>query len=509
MKYRKKPAQPHVAAAAAPPKEDRVQHAPGGLKGRWLVNSLSFVVVILAVIIIFVSVGISSYYYSSIRDNLSNRVHSAASAVRDNFTQSSYDQYLGAIRQYVLGYEDKDKVELQFIDNAGLILMSTSALTADPNPSTDDVVRALTNEAPESWTGEDPMTGERIMSVSEPMYSSRGDLLGVVRVISSLEIAEHQISIIILSAIAACLIFLTLVVASNSYFIRSILLPVTRINELAKEIANGQYGMRLHKVFDDEIGELCDSINHMSDEISRAERMKNDFISSVSHELRTPLTAIAGWSETLAAGGAQDPEEVMQGLDIIQKESRRLTQMVEELLDFARMESGRMKLDMEVFDVSLELYEAVYMYENLLRNSEMTLHYSKEPDSYFISGDRHRMKQVFLNVIDNAAKYGRSGGKIEVALSREANTILVCVRDWGPGIPEAELPFVKEKFYKGSSKQRGSGIGLAVTDEIITMHGGSIDITSKQDTGTAVYIRIPAIDPVVTAEPTPTEEIEP
>ena len=123
---------------------------PRRSEGRWLVNSLSFVVVILAVIIIFVSVGISSYYYSSIRDNLSNRVHSAASAVRDNFTQSSYDQYLGAIRQYVLGYEDKDKVELQFIDNAGLILMSTSALTADPNPSTDDVVRALTNEAPES-----------------------------------------------------------------------------------------------------------------------------------------------------------------------------------------------------------------------------------------------------------------------------------------------------------------------------------------------------------------------
>ena len=170
-----------------------------------------------------------------------------------------------------------------------------------------------------------------------------------------------------------------------------------------------------------------------------------------------------------------------------------------------------MKLEMEVFDVSIELYEAVYMYENLLRSSEMTLHYSKEPDSYFISGDRHRMKQVFLNIIDNAAKYGRSGGKIEVALSREENTIVVCVRDWGPGIPEAELPFVKEKFYKGSSKQRGSGIGLAVTDEIVRMHGGSLDITSKQGAGTAVYIRIPAVDPVVSAEPIPesVEDIEP
>ena len=506
MKYRRKPTAPR--ASAAPPSEERVQHAPGGLKGRWLINSLSFVVIILAVI--FVSVGISNYYYSSIRDNLKSRAHGAAVSVRDNFTDASYDQYRLGIEQYVLSYEDKNMVELQFIDSAGHIFRSTSELTVDPNPSSEDVQRALNDESVCSWSGDDPVTGERIMSVSEPMYSARGNLLGAVRVISSLRIAERQITIIILISIAACIVFLMLVVASNSYFIRSILMPVTRINEVAREIASGQYGMRLHKVYDDEIGELCDSINHMSNEIARAERMKNDFISSVSHELRTPLTAIAGWSETLAAGGAQDPE-VMQGLDIIQKESYRLTQMVEELLDFARMESGRMKLEMEVFDVSLELYEAVYMYENLLRSSDMTLHYSKEPDNYFISGDRHRMKQVFLNIIDNAAKYGRSGGKIEVSLSREDNMIVVCVRDWGPGIPEAELPFVKEKFYKGSSKQRGSGIGLAVTDEIVTMHGGSLDITSKQGAGTAVYVRIPAVSPAVSAEPVlnPMEENEP
>lgn len=508
MKYRKKPAKPRVTATAAPSAEERVQHAPGGLKGRWLVNSLSFVLVILALIIIFVSVGISNYYYSTIRENLKSRAHNAAISVRDNYTETSYDQYYNGIGQYVLGYEDKDKVELQFIDSNGRILRSTSALTADSNPSTEDVFRALTEEAVCSWSGEDPMTRERVMSVSEPMYSSRDDLIGAVRVVSSLKIAESQITIVIMSAIAACLLFLVLVIASNSYFIRSILLPVTRINEIARQIAAGQYGMRLHKAYDDEIGELCDTINHMSDEIARAERMKNDFISSVSHELRTPLTAIAGWSETLAAVGAQDPEEVMQGLDIIQKESCRLTQMVEELLDFARIESGRMKLEMEVFDVSLELYEAVYMYENLLRSADMTLHYSKEPGHYFISGDRHRMKQVFLNIIDNAAKYGKQGGKIEVSLSREENMIIVCVRDWGAGIPEAELPFVKEKFYKGSSKQRGSGIGLAVTDEIVTMHGGTVDITSKQGTGTAVYVRIPAADTSAGTIPEPLEEIE-
>ncbi len=504
MKYRLTPINP-PSNKKPQQKEIRVQHAPGGLKGRWLVNSLSFVVVILAVIIIFVSVGISSYYYSSIRDNLKNRVHSTVSSIRDNFT-STYDQYLSGIRQYALSYEDKDKVELQFIDTSGRIILSTSELTADSIPSTDDADRALWENTVCSWSGDDPMTGERIMSLSEPIYSARGELIGAVRMISSLETAEKQITIVILASIAACLLFLILVIASNSYFIRSILIPVTRINEVAKEIAAGQYGMRLHKTYDDEIGQLCDSINNMSDEIAKAERIKNEFISSVSHELRTPLTAIAGWSETLTSMGAQNPEDVMMGLDIIQKESRRLTQMVEELLDFARMESGRMTLNIEIFDLSKELYEAIYMYENLLQSSGMTLHYKKEPDSYIVSGDKHRMKQVFLNIIDNAAKYGMSGGKIEISLYRQENTIVTCVRDWGNGIPEAELPFVKEKFYKGSSKQRGSGIGLAVTDEIVKMHNGSLDITSRVGSGTAVYIKIPAIDPEIEPEIVTKEE---
>ncbi len=217
------------------------------------------------------------------------------------------------------------------------------------------------------FTGRDPLSDERVMSVTAPLLSSRGDLVGGVRFISSLRVVERQIWIIIGVSLLACLVFLIFVVASNSYFIRSIVDPVLKINNIAKEIAAGRYGVRLQKTYDDEIGELCDTINYMSDEINRAERMKNDFISSVSHELRTPLTAIGGWSETLLAGGGEDPEEVMQGLTIIQKEAGRLTRMVEELLDFARIESGRMKLEVENFDLSIELYEAVYMYENLLR----------------------------------------------------------------------------------------------------------------------------------------------
>ena len=154
--------------------------------------------------------------------------------------------------------------------------------------------------------------------------------------------------------------------------------------------------------------------------------------------------------------------------------------MVEELLDFARIESGRMKLEIETFDMSIELYEAVYMYENLLKKSGIRLLYDEDVDAnYYINGDRHRMKQVFLNILDNAAKYGGDGKQIDIDLKRDGGNIVASVRDYGQGIPEAELPFVKEKFYKGSSKQRGSGIGLAVTEEIVSMHGGTLDIASE------------------------------
>ncbi|MCB6365690.1 HAMP domain-containing histidine kinase [Intestinibacillus massiliensis] len=488
MKYRKK-----QAARGKPAQEVRVQHSPGGLKGRWMINSLSFVVCILAAVIIFVSMGISSYYYSNLRGNLVTRASETAGVFKKYWTNSE-EQFISMADQHVADFKEKDKLELQFIDRYGRVFCSSSGLATDSIPGTSDVERAMGDKAISVFTGEDPQTGERVMSVSAPLTTNHGELIGAVRYITSLELAERQIAIVILLSIVASLVFLVLVVASNRYFIKSIVEPVMKINVIAGEIAAGRYGMRLQKVYDDEIGELCDTINYMSDEISRAERMKNDFISSVSHELRTPLTAIAGWSETLIAGGAQDREETMQGLEIIQKESRRLTQMVEELLDFSRIESGRMKLEVGPFDVSIELYEAIYMYENLLEDAGIQVAYHKEEGSYFISGDRHRIKQVFLNVLDNAAKYGKSGGRIEISLRREAGNVVVCVRDWGAGIPEAELPFVKEKFYKGSSKQRGSGIGLAVTDEIVTLHGGALDIRSRVGEGTAVYITLPALE---------------
>lgn len=480
-----------------PPEEDRVQHIPGGIKGRWMLNSLSFTVAILALVVIFVSMITASYYYTNLQDNMRSRATASASFL-NSFLNNSSEQLYGVIRQYVADYPDKDKLEVQMINASGRISFSSSGLTSTSSnsvPATGDVEQCLTQKKITSWSGVDESTGERVLSVSSPLYTSTGRLFGALRFVTSLSVVEQQIAVIIFLSVLSGFVFVGLVIISNRYFIKSIVEPVMKINIIAKEIAAGRYGMRLHKIYDDEIGDLCDTINYMSDEISRAERMKNDFISSVSHELRTPLTAIGGWSETLIAGGAEDKDEVMQGLSIIQKESKRLTQMVEELLDFTRLESGRLKLTMETFDLSSELFEAVYMYENMLKSEGMAISYLHPDVAYFVNGDRHRLKQVFLNIIDNAAKYGKNGGKIEVTINMEEDKqVVVRVRDWGAGIPEKELPFVKERFFKGSSKQRGSGIGLAVTDEIVRMHGGTLTINSRVGEGTCVTIAIPGLD---------------
>ena len=228
---------------------------------------------------------------------------------------------------------------------------------------------------------------------------------------------------------------------------------------------------------------------------SQNEKMKRDFISSVSHELRTPLTAINGWGETILEDileDTSDPEQLRRGLRIIVNESRRLSNMVEELLDFSKMEDGRFTLQIEEVDLQAELEDAIFTYQELFRQEGIALEYSPgDGDLPLVPGDPERLKQVFCNVLDNASKHGGAGKRITASIVQEGEEQVVRVRDYGPGIPEAELPFIKQKFYKGTSKARGSGIGLAVCDEIINLHNGEFTIGNAEGGGAVVTIRLP------------------
>ena len=277
----------------------------------------------------------------------------------------------------------------------------------------------------------------------------------------------------------------------NIWFWRCVSNPIDELTKFAGRIAGGSYGIRMEDKFDNELGNLTHEINDMSSKVAVAEKSRTDFVSQVSHELRTPLTAITGWAETIGFDPAVKGDS-RRGINIISKEAERLTGMVTELLEFTRIQDGRFNLRVELIDITAELEDALFTYGELLKQAGMELKYTAPPAEIpLIPGDPERLKQVFINVMDNALKHGGDGKKLDVTLTSDASFVHIEFRDYGHGIPAGELPHVKEKFYKGSSKNRGTGIGLSVCDEIITRHDGTLDIRNADGGGCVVTVSLP------------------
>ena len=459
-----------------------------GIRKRWMVNSISVVLFIVLLAVAAFSAAMGSYYYSTLSESLKQKAENAISSFDYYRTEA---EYYDNARAVVAGEPNSDKLEVEYLDADGQIRFSSSDLPAFRSPGTPDIAEAISMKRTKVWIGADPSTGEHIMAASSPLMID-GEVVGVMRYVTSLNKVDKQIIIIVAIALGIGLGILGMVYFSNLYFIRSIVDPVAGITETAKRIAAGSYGVQIEKRYDDEIGALTDTINDMSLKINQSEKMKNEFISSVSHELRTPLTAINGWAETIMNGEVRDAGDVKKGMGIIVSEARRLTNMGEELLEFSRIQDGRFTLSVEPMDIKAELEDAVYTYREFFRREGIELnHFDCDEEFPPIAGDPERLRQVFCNLLDNAAKHGGSGKRIDTAIARDEDQVVITIRDYGPGIPAEELPHVKYKFYKGSSKARGSGIGLAVCDEIITRHEGTLDIDNAEGGGCIVTIHLP------------------
>ena len=461
-----------------------------GIKGRWMANGIAVLLLIIVLGIGAFSVAVYNYYYTSVRTGLENKAQTA-SEFFTTYVSKTYLEFYQSAYRYTETFEDKDSLELQFVNSRGRVEVSSYGISAGSSPSTPDIKSALETGNISSWYGKSATTGERIMAVSAPMQYSDGSIVGVMRYVTSLKLVDSRVMNSVFIACGIGLLIILIVLLSTLYFIKTITEPIHGLTVLARQIAEGSYGIQTEKKYDDEIGDLTDAINEMSAKISQSEKMQTEFISSVSHELRTPLTAITGWAETLM----YDQEikgDSGRGVAIISKEAARLTKMVEELLEFTRIQDGRFNLNIEQMDVEAELEDSIFAYGELLRQEQLELEYTPcEQPVPSIPGDPERLRQVFLNILDNAAKYGKSGKEIDVSLEKQGDYVVISVRDHGPGIPEAELPFVKNKFYKGSSKERGSGIGLAVCDEIVSRHGGELIIENAEGGGVRVIVKLP------------------
>ncbi len=465
----------------------------GGITRRWVLNTLSVIVLILVVVNVSSSISIKEYYYAMAESTIDSKVQkTAVQTFFKSYTDSSDYMFEEGARDFVENFSYSYLMDVWVLDAQGNLIVSSAGFTVSDSSDMPDYADAIENESGSAtWTGKNS-GGEKIMAKSFAITDSDGSVAGAVRLIVSLEDldAQHIVFTVLIALLS--LAALAMVAVSGLYFVRSIVRPVGQINETAKRIAKGDFNARVeHNGKNDEISELCETVNYMSAEIARADAVKNDFISTVSHELRTPLTAIKGWAETIRDIGSADAELTEKGIDVIISESDRLYNLVEDLLDFSKMQSGRMVKRAEPIDLIAELDSAVNVFNDRAKREGITIVYSRPAITAPMSADKNLMKQVFANILDNAFKYNSRGGRVAVFAERTPDRVIISIADTGCGISKEDLPYITEKFYKANISVRGSGIGLAVVDEVIKLHDGSIDFASTPGRGTVVTIVLP------------------
>ena len=464
-----------------------------GITRRWLINVFGVIFLIVTLVVVVLCAIVKSFYYSGCVSTLRNNGEYMAKY----FAEHIYPQYQNVSNGFMVmveDFEEKNIMEMQVISLNGSVIYSSTGFAIEALNETPDLEQARSGSVSD-WIGYNAASDERVVSVSLPLYTDDGVMVGMVRMMSSIEQVDRTLTLLNLVIIGVGLVIVLLTLMTGSFFIKSIVLPIGQVNDAALEIAKGNMTARVKEYeTTDELGLLCHTINTMAEDLSQTERLKNEFISSISHELRTPLTAIRGWTETMLAAGESMDDTTRRGVEIIYSESERLSKMVEELLDMSRLQNGSMKLTVEQCDLLAEFEETVFMMSERAKSEQVLIEYVPEEDSIPGLVDKDRIKQVFFNVIDNAIKHSHPGGRIEIAARIRDQKALFIVQDFGEGISAEDLPHIKDMFYKGSSQKRGSGIGLGVSDEIMRLHGGSLEIESELNVGTVVTIAYPFED---------------
>lgn len=337
-----------------------------------------------------------------------------------------------------------------------------------------------------------PRFGNKFMMIGLPI-TSLGNLSGVfilnmplAPVEDTASILKRQLFYIIFILLAASLVI--------SFFVsRSFTRPILEIKEASEKMASGDFTKRVSSKHSDEIGKLADTINNLGRQLSKMEQLRKDFIANVSHELRTPLTLIRGYAETLRDVTGNDSEKREKQLGIIINETERLGGIVDDILNLSQIQSGYFNLEKSQFSIQDVLDNILTRYDVLSEKTGVKIQLLSSSNA-MLEADKTRIEQVLYNLINNAFNHTPNGGTITVKAINDCRTVRVEVSNTGIGIPEEDIPFIWDRYYKGEKtgdkRSEGTGLGLSIVKGVLEAHKATFGVESQKNVKTTFWFEL-------------------
>jgi len=447
---------------------------------------------VLAILLAGLSIGVYFYLSRSLYRSLDGSLELRSAQLR------SVPAILESIRQGLFQEELGEIVVLYFYSGSRLIEVSPRGISI-PVP-TEFIARAISGKT--SFATIRTTEGEGLRLLAVPVnLSIAGPPPGIQPAALVIARSTKQIDQALAGLVRTLLIALPVALAvaagGGVFLARRALEPVDKIAQTAQEIEESDLSRRINVTTKDELGRLAATLNQMIERLEKAFQRQKQFTSDASHELRTPLAVIEAES-TLALQKQRTSNDYRQSLEVISQESKQMSRLVDQLLTLARADAGKEHWNFTEVNIGKLIENLSTDAEILCQEKGLKFQLGQTQD-LIVKGDEARLRELFMNLLDNAIRYTPAPGSVSISLRREGQMAVVAITDSGVGIPADDIPFIFERFYRAdksrSRAEGGTGLGLAICKHIAEAHGGKIEVQSQVGVGSTFSVRLPLSSP--------------
>lgn len=466
------------------------------LRKKIIILTISLLVFVTLTASIISALELQKYYKAQIHDQLETQIDEVSFLLLHTNIADRY--------QVLVKYVQKSQLRLTLIDSTGIVLFDSNVSSDSLAYVENHLHRPEIEQAMMHSMGSDE---RKSATINQPLYyvaktfhnpnvaDNFLDKIRFVRVAIPLKNVNYKLRQVRLKIFGASGLALLLVAVLSFWIANRLTYPIHNLSKVAASIKAGNSEARFQHHSKDELGELADLLNQMLDKLRedlvqmrKLERMRSQFLGNVSHELRTPIFSIQGYLETLLNKPECDKKTQRKFVKKAYRQATRLNNLLTDLIDISRIESGEMQLTFTAFDIHTWLQKMFIELQPTAQENDVKIVFEKGQDKKInVIGDKRRLSQVVNNLVENAVKYNKPGGKVIIGTREKSKEVQVFITDTGRGIPAEHLPRIFERFYRVDKERSrsvgGTGLGLAIVKHIIEAHKSKIDVISRPGQG--------------------------